>query len=183
VVAKSDDPEVKKAYEDLLVEKMAKRGFKGLPAYKKFPDLNEQPRQSEEERQDLVDTFKSTGIQAVLVLALKNTRIEQPDIDRESKTTNASPNQRSYVSFVEYYNVNSTEFLSSSLRPAEPEDDLPSNESKYTSTVYELEAVVYDLEMPLGNQLAGVYEVEAIDPKSAEKVLQKFTNIVSKQLK
>jgi hypothetical protein len=182
VVAKSDDPEVRKAYEDLLIEKIARRGFTGVAAYEEFPDLSEQPGKTLEERQRVVENFKSAGIQAVLVMALKNTRVEEPDIDREPKTMQVSANQRSYVSFAEYYNVNSTEFLSSSLRPSDREEELPAGENLYKTTVYELEAVVYDLELPLGSQLAGVYEVEATDPKSADQVLQKFTSIISKQL-
>ena len=86
------------------------------------------------------------------------------------------------VSFVDYYNVNSIDYLTSSLRPVDRNEAPEVYDSFLQSTVYTLEAVVYDFSLPKSSQLAGVYEVEVTDPKSAKQVLKRFTSIVSKAI-
>lgn len=184
VIARSEDLDVRRAYEDELVSKIVQKGFSATTAYELFPDLKEKRNRSEVEIQEIVDQFKAKGIQSIVVTSLKHTRTFRPEpIKREESMPESTQKGRYGVSFVDYYNVNSANFLSSSLRPVPVDSEGIDDQSFLETTIYSLEAIVFDLTLTDESQLVGIYEIEATDPKSAEQVLQKFTSIVAKQLK
>ncbi|GGI56991.1 hypothetical protein [Winogradskyella haliclonae] len=183
VIAKSEDLKVRKAYENELVHKLSKEGFEAVAAYELFPNLKENRNTDAEEVKKIVNLFKSKGVESILVTSLRSKKTLKPEPVINSETSSSNIKGKYGFSFVDYYNINSIEYLSSSLRPVDRNSEPEIYESFLESTVYTLEAVVYDLSLPKTSQLAGVYEVEAIDPKSAKQVLERFTTIVAKQIK
>ncbi len=60
---------------------------------------------------------------------------------------------------------------------------MPSESRTYTSETYNLETVIYNLNMEPGKQLLGVITIDVTDPKSVSKVAPKYADAVLKQLK
>ena len=60
---------------------------------------------------------------------------------------------------------------------------MPSETRTYTSETYNLETVIYNLDLEPGKQLLGVIAIDVTDPKSASKVAPKYADAVAKQLK
>lgn len=186
VVARATDIDVREAYEQEIVSKLKTNGIDAIEAYKKFPSLKENKNRSEEETSQIVKMFKEEGINAVLLTALKDTKVQKSTQDTTIDDYMSTGDIGKYgVSFTDYYDVNSIEYLSRNLRPV----DNPNNPndfgltSELISTTYILETVFYNLTLDKKQQLVGVYVIEATDPNSAAQVLKDFTKIISKQFK
>jgi len=60
---------------------------------------------------------------------------------------------------------------------------VPTETRTYTSETYNLETVIYNLDLEPGQQLQGVITIDITDPKSAGKVAPAYADAVVKQLK
>lgn len=182
VVARSNDLEVRKAYEHGIVLKLKELKINAVPAYLEFPKLKEDKDRTPEEIDAIVNQFKSKGIEVILLIALKDTKIEQPRIEEYTEVYSSNSNNTIRVRFTDYYNLHSIEYLNRNLRPLNSTNNMPAMH-KMESTTYILEALIYDLTISFNDQLVAIYEVEASNPESANQVLDRFTNLITKQLK
>ncbi|WP_299886882.1 hypothetical protein [uncultured Lacinutrix sp.] len=183
VVARSNDKEVQKAYENELVSKLKNEDINAISAHKLFPDLKEKSNRSQEEINTIVKDFSKEGIQSILLTALKGTKVEESIPEKEDTNASSIVNRGRYgFTFTDYYNVHSIEYLSRDLRPNYNENDQVSSQL-LSSTTYTLEAVFYDLTLEKDKQFTGFYEVKITDPSSAKQILKKFSNIIIKQFK
>lgn len=185
VIARSTDSDVRKVYEETLVTKLKKEGVNAVSALELFPNLKEKSNRSQEEIDDIVKMFKREGINSIMLTALKNKNIETSQPDKLTDNTISTSKIGKYgISFADYYNVHSIEYLSKELRPGyNVVNDNSNIQPVLSSTTYTLEAVVYDLTLEANKQLIGTFEVEATDPSSAKQVLTNFTSIISTQFK
>lgn len=184
VIARSNDMEVRKAYEDKLTSELNNKGINAVSSYKVFPDLKEKLKRSEGEINTIVKNFKSAGIQTIMLMALKDTKTIESVPSKMEYAKSSTVNIGRYgVSFTDYLNIHSVEYINSTLRPLINDSNNSNNEVVLSSTSYLLEAVVYDLLLESKKQLVGAYEVEVIDPKSGNQVLNRFSSLVVKQLK
>lgn len=182
VIARANDMDVRTAYEQAIVLKLKEEGVDAVAAVKMFPDLKENKNRSQEDINALVESFKTKGINAIILTALKDTKVEESQPQSNSNNYISTANIGRYgISFTDYYNVHSIEYISRNLKPLY--NDSSDVSMPLSSTTYVLEAVIYDLTLENNEQLVGVFEIEAVDPKSGKQVLDKFTNILSKQFK
>ncbi len=181
VVARSNDLEVRKVYEDELVSKLKTQGVDAVAANVIFPNLKEDKDRSQEEIETILSMFNKNGIKSIMLTALKDTKVKKSSTENTADYSSTSMKGKYGISFTDYYNVHSIEYISRNLKPV----DTNTNESvvNLSSTTYILEAVIYDLTLDSDKQLVGVYEIEATDPSSAKQVLNKFTTIITKQFK
>ncbi len=182
VVSRDNDMDVRTSYENAMASKLKEEGVNAVAACELFPDLKENKNRSEEEIDAIVKNFKSKGINAIILTALKDTKIEESQSQSNSNNYISTANIGRYgISFTDYYSVHSIEYISKGLKPVY--NDNQDLGTKLSSTTYVLEAVVYDLALAKKEQLVGVFEIEATDPSSGKKVLNKFTTLISKQFK
>ncbi|WP_303315737.1 hypothetical protein Q4Q34_14265 [Flavivirga abyssicola] len=182
VVARDNDMGIRSSYEKAMVLKLKEKGVDAIAAFELFPDLKEKNNRSQEEIDALVRNFKSKGINAIMLTALKDTKIEESLPQNNSNNYISTANIGKYgISFTDYYNMHSIEYISRGLKPVY--NDNQDLRTQLSSTTYILEAVVYDLALAKKEQLVGVFEIEATDPSSGKKVLNKFTTLISKQFK
>ncbi|WP_282043617.1 hypothetical protein [Winogradskyella flava] len=183
VIGRSDDSETRKQYEDLLVQKLKSENVNAFASNQLFPDLREKENLSDEEKNSIVQKFASNGIEGIVLIALKDTKVTYVDENLSPKSDQMTYNKGRYgLSFADYYNVHSIEYLSKDIVRGNVENLSTTKENPSYST-YILEVVVYDITLDKTEQLVGAYEVEAKEPKSAEQVLNNFTKIISKQFK
>lgn len=182
VVARATDMDVREAYEQEMVLKLKAKGINAVAAYEAFPSLKESKNRSEEEKNQIVKMFIDEGIQAVLLTALKNTKVQESSQERLYDDSFSSTRIGEYgISFMSYLDVNSTSYLTKDLIPENDYINDSGLSHELSSTTYVLEAILYDLTMEKERQLVGVYHIEATDPNSASQVLKGFVKIVSKQ--
>lgn len=184
IIVKSKDQEVRKAYENELAAKLKKKGYLVVVAHQEFPDLRNKENRTESEIANIIDSFREKGIQNVMITSLKNIKTVTPEPENnQTVTTNPIITPRPIsVTFLEYYtSYSSTEYLTETLRPRS--GDAPQGEyiEFLSSTVYNLETLIYDITKKTDNQLIGRFQVEASDPSSAQDVLNKFTTLIAKQ--
>ena len=182
VVARSNDLEVRKAYENELVSELKEQGIDAVAAHVKFPNLKEDKNRSQEEIDAILSMFNKNGIKSIMLTALKDTKIESSSAKSATDYGSASIKGKYGVSFTDYYNVHSIEYISRNLKPVY-NDNASENGFVLSSTTYILEAVVYNLTLESDKQLVGIYEIEATNPSSSQKILDKFTTLISKQFK
>lgn len=184
IVARSDDKEVRKTYEDELVKQLKTENINAVSALNMFPDLKENKNISETDKSRIVKQFTDAGIETIMLIALKDTKVTYVDNGVSSSSDPMIYNKGKYgLSFADYYNVHSIEYLSKDLRRNNPTEDINMPVESMSYSTYVIEAVVYDITLKANNQLVGSYEVEAKDPKSAEQVLNNFTKLIAKEFK
>ncbi len=186
IIARSNDAEVRQAYENELTSKLKAEGINAVASYKIFPDLKDKASRTKVETEEIVKQFKAKGIQSVMLTALKDTKLMQSTQKEGGNNYNKSTiNKGQYgFTFVDYYSVHSIEYISRNLRPNYNANDSNNTEDiVLESTTYILEAALYDLTLEQRNQLVGAYEVQITDPNSGKQVLNKFSNLIVKQFK
>lgn len=183
VIARSNDNEVRKAYESRIAKELSSLQINAVESNKIFPNLTGNKKKSKEEIKNILSMFKREGIEAILLTSLKDTKtITKWPTTLKTTDTRASNFNRYRVSFTNFYDVSSNEYLTSSLRPRNSNAiDDPSPALK--STTYLLEALLYDLTLEEKKQLVGGYQVSFEDPESAKLVLNNFIKIIGKQFK
>jgi len=181
VVARSTDLEVREAYENELVSELKEQGVNAVAAHVKFPNLKEDKNRSQEEIDDILSMFNKNGIKSIMLTALKDTREESSSAKSTTNYGTASIKGKYGVSFTDYYNVHSIEYISRGLKPVY--NDNQDFGTPLSSTTYVLEAVLYDITLAKNEQLVGVFEIASTDPSSAKQILNKFKVLISKQFK
>ncbi|MFI1743086.1 hypothetical protein [Thalassobellus sediminis] len=183
VVARDNDMDVRTSYENAMVSNLKEEGVDAVSAFEMFPALKENKNRKQEEIEALVESFKSNGINAIMLTALKDTNIEESQPKSTSFSPVSTANVGMYgISFTDYYNVHSIEYISRGLKPVY-NDSQDAGTTRLSSTTYILEAIVYDLTLANKKQLVGVFEIEITDPSSGKQVLNKFTTLISKQFR
>ena len=167
IIARSNDFDVRKSYEDELVLKLKELDVNAVAAYELCPYLKEKVNRSQEELNSLIQDFRNNGIEGILLTNLKNTKTESIDPTVKSNDNSLSQKGKYGISFTDYYNINSIEYLNSNLKPINQKKEFDYNTTAFDSTTYTLEVILYNLSLKDVDQLVGLYEVEVIDPKSA----------------
>lgn len=183
ILARSEDDYIRESYENELVSKLKSQHLDAVSALDMFPDLKVKKDRTQEEKLNILKLFRDSKIEAIVLIALKDTRIDRPETNYNDNSYIPTNSKGKYgISFIDYYNVNSVEYLSAKLKPIDFTSETENTNFYLKSTTYILEAVIYDLTLD-DNQLVGAFEVEAVDPNSAKNVLKSFTSIIAKEFK
>jgi hypothetical protein len=181
VIARSDDMVGRQRFEQEIADRLRSAGIDATESYKKFPAMNHNQKQTEEDIAQKVQILKNEGYRGVVLTVLK-------DVSKEIVTSETG----GYVSggyYPSYYGGYYGGFGGYYGRVYSPYGYgyggtyVPSESRTYTSETYNLETVIYDLDKEPGKQLQGVIAIDITDPKSASKVAPKYADAVAKQLK
>ncbi len=176
VAAKSQNIKTRKAYESAIAKNLQDNGIKAVLANEKFPNLQDKKR-SDVEKEKLLTAFKKEGIQGILVTSLKNTIVRTNKNERPK--IQDIPIDYSRRGFFTFYGYDELRDL-----PAVPPQGYEKRSfPELESTVYILEATLYDISLEKEKQLVSVQTVEVTDPTSGNQVLQKFSKLITKQFK
>ncbi|WP_405206614.1 hypothetical protein [Aquimarina sp. LLG6339-5] len=173
IAAKSPNLEIRKSYEIAISKKLKDYDIDVVMMHRIFPDFEEKERTTQEEKSEIIKQFTEKGIEGILVTSLKNTI--------ESKKSDTP--QRVNIP-VEYKDKNFLAFNSENHINHLPKlTGIQNNDTLTISKTYILEAIIYDITLEKKRQLVGVSVIDVTDPKSASKVLDNFSKIVSNQFK
>jgi len=158
VIARSDDMVGRQRFEQEIAERLRAGGIDATESYKKFPSMKQNQQLTEEQIGQRVQIIKNEGYKGVVLTVLK-------DMSKEIVTSETG----GYVSggyYPSYYGGYYGGFGRT-----------------YTSETYNLETVIYNLDLEPGKQLLGVIAIDITDPKSTSKVAPAYADAVLKQLK
>ncbi|UCE93469.1 MAG: hypothetical protein JSV73_11820 [Flavobacteriaceae bacterium] len=181
VIARSDDMVGRQRFEQEIAERLRAGGVDATESYKKFPSMKQNEQLTEEQIAQRVQIIKNEGYKGIVLTVLK-------DMSKEIVTSETG----GYVSggyYPSYYGGYYGGFGGYYGRVYSPYGYgyggtyVPSETRTYTSETYNLETVIYNLDLEPGKQLLGVIAIDITDPKSASKVAPKYADAVAKQLK
>lgn len=181
VIARSDDMVGRQRFEQEIAERLRAGGVDAIESYKKFPAMKQNQQLTEEQIAQRVQIIKNEGYKGIVLTVLK-------DMSKEIVTSETG----GYVSggyYPSYYGGYYGGFGGYYGRVYSPYGYgyggtyVPSETRTYTSETYNLETVIYNLDLEPGKQLLGVIAIDITDPKSASKVAPKYADAVAKQLK
>ncbi len=185
VIARSPDLEVRKSFEDAMVQNLNKQKIEAVSGLARFPELVEKENITPEESNAIKEKIESSGFRTVLLMALKDTKTTYVSTNKPSSGDNMIYDMGRYgVSFVDYYNVHSIEYLSKDInRYTNTDDSTDLNiQTNASYNTYYLEALLYDLERNNKEELVSIYEVEYVEPRSLEDLRKHFTKTIAKQI-
>lgn len=181
VISRSDDMVSRQRFEQEIANKLREAGVDATESYTKFPAMKHNQKRSEEEIDQVIQIIKNEGYTGVVLTVLKDKTKEIVTSETGGYTSGGyypSTYGGYYGGFGGYYGRAYSPYgygYGGSYVPAETRT--------YTSETYELETVVYNLDLPKGKQLLGVISVDVTDPKSASKVAPQYADAVVKQWK
>ena len=173
VIARSDDMVGRQRFEQEIAERLRAGGVDAMESYKKFPAMKQNQQLTEEQIAQRVQIIKNEGYKGVVLTVLK-------DMSKEIVTSETG----GYVSggyYPSYYGGYYGGFGGYYGRVYSPYGY--GYGRTYTSETYNLETVIYNLDLEPGKQLLGVIAIDITDPKSSSKVAPKYADAVAKQLK
>ncbi len=180
VVARTENPEARKAFELEIADKLKARGFKATPSYIKFPEFLPNDKPTDDKKDQIRNMLQKEGFDGVVLSILKDYQERTRSITMggyEASVNYGYTDWPNYVGggfYTYYYHPlsYSTEYL-----------DVEKTEYVMTSKLYVLETVAYDLNRPDKEQLLALVNAEVENPSTAESLAPKYAAAIAKRLK
>ncbi|MCK5638380.1 MAG: hypothetical protein KAH67_06690 [Flavobacteriaceae bacterium] len=188
VIGRADDMTSRQRFEQEISERLRADGIDATESYKKFPSMKQNVKRTEEEVDQLIQIIKNEGFKGVVLTVLKDMSTEIVTSETGGYTAggyygggygmHGMGYGGHYGGFGGYYGS-----VYSPYGYGYGGSYVPSETRTYTSKIYVLETVIYNLELEKGKQLMSVISVEVTDPKSASEVAPKYADKVLKAMK
>ncbi len=188
VIGRADDMTSRQRFEQEIAERLRADGIDATESYKKFPSMKQNVKRTEEEVDQLIQIIKNEGFKGVVLTVLKDMSTEIVTSETGGYTAggyygggygmHGMGYGGYYGGFGGYYGRTYSPYGYGYGGAY-----VPSETRTYTSKIYVLETVIYNLELEKGKQLMSVISVEVTDPKSASEVAPKYADKVLIALK
>jgi hypothetical protein len=179
VIARTAHKPSREAFEQGMVEELAKKGLKGTASYKVFPDLKPNKKLSPEEIEGVKEMLRGKGLDAVIVSVVK-------DVEEISETTTeggyeAGASLSSYynMSYVGFYGYYASPGSFASFDGVEVEETMTTKVNK----IYVLETSVHNLDLDGKKQLVALVTSKIDQPESITALADEYARAVAKALK
>jgi len=183
VIARTDDMVSRQRFETEIAERLRADGIDATESYKKFPSVKHHVKRTEAEIDQVVQIIKNEGFKGIVLTVLKDMSTEIVTSETGGYTSGG------YGAYGMGYGGYYGGFGGYYGRAYSPYGYgyggtyVPSETRTYTSNIYALETVIYNLDLEKGKQLMSVISVEVTDPKSASEVAPKYADKVLDALK
>ncbi|MEM8929261.1 MAG: hypothetical protein AAGC45_13770 [Bacteroidota bacterium] len=178
VISRTDDDQIRRAFENKIVEHMTDQGVKATASYTKFPKIDPNEKITEERRKEILKILNYEGFDAVILTALKDYQ-EDTRINKDGGYyvggDYLSYYPRYYGGFGRYYYH---PYAYSTAGAAYVEETTTIT----TSKIYILETTVYDLTRPDENQLVTVVTSKVDNPQNVTDTAEQYVAKVSKAI-
>jgi len=181
VIARADDNIARQRFEQEIANRLRNDDYDATESYTKFPNTPHNKKRTADEIEKVISIIKAEGFNAIVLTVLRDKSKEIVTSETGGYTTGGyypSSYGGYYGGFGGYYGS-----VYSPYGYGYGGTYVPSETRTYTSEIYSLETVVYDLRKEKGKQLLGVVSVDITDPKSASKVAPEYANAVAKGMK
>lgn len=171
VIARVDDMPGRQQFEMEIASRLREGGMNAIESYKQYPSLNILLQLDDKQIEQWIAGIREEGISGIVLTVIK-------DEKQETRTSSSGvyvgggyyPSiYDGYGYFGDYYG---SYFSPYGYHGAY----IPASQRTYTSDIYYLETVAYDLNRDKGQQLIAVVSVNITDPKSAVDVAEKYAD-------
>ena len=181
VIARTDNADARKAFEDAMYREMRAEGIDGAVSYEFIEDLQANKQLSESEVENAKQMIRDKGFQAVAITVLKDKK-QTVQINKEGgyyagATYSSSIDPYLYNFYTYYSHPNSLPSARYSGNYVEPTNNVE------RSITYVLETLIFDLEKPEKEQLVGQVTASLEDPDSAIDVAGNYARTIARTLK
>ncbi|MCW5515694.1 hypothetical protein [Muriicola sp. Z0-33] len=176
VVSRTPQDDVRKGYERAISKELRAVGFNATASHLVFPDLKPLTNKTVERIAQTISKFRDEGYDILLLTSLKD--VNEQDILRSEEGFGSLSDYygNKYVTLKGYYDdVHAPPKLS----PLETELE-PITKKEVT---FILEAVTYNLSLPVEQRLLSVVTTEITNPNSASSVKKGFAKAIAKEIK
>lgn len=178
VIARTNDKQVRIAFENEMVSRMSKSGFSSTASFTKFPSFDIDRKPTEADVEKFVELIKKDGFNGIVLTVLK-------DYQEETRITTeggyyAGGNYWGY--YPRYYGG----FRGYYYHPASMStlgNYVEERSTTSTSRIYIVETTVYDLEKSGEDQLMAVVTSKLDNPESASGIAKDYVKKITKSLK
>lgn len=167
VLVKISDRNARYALEGQFKDRLAEKGIQSETASIKFPPLDPNKKETEDQIMETVKMFKSENIGIVILTTLK-------DVEESVHTETSG----GYYAGGGYYPPPYRRFSRYYFSYYDPGVYVPLSSTTSVSKNYHLETVVFDLNGNENEQLLSVTSVEVKDPGNVDKVAAKYAQSV-----
>lgn len=176
VISRVDDQVGRQRFEQEIADRLRAGGIKAVESYKQYPSLNILLQLTEDEIDRWVAGIQQEGFNGIVLTVIK-------DATSETRTSSSGVGVGvgHYPGYYDGYGYFGDYFGSVYSPYGYSGAYIPLSQRTYTSEVYQLESVAYDLERERNQQLIAVVTVEIKDPKSAAEVAPKYADKVFAQ--
>lgn len=176
VMARSDSRSSRQIFENEIAAQLREKGIDAVESYTKYPDLNLNKKVSEADTDKFISTVLADGFEVIVLTVTKDKRTEV-NVESSGGYYAGYPSMyRGYRGFRGYYGRYYSPYgMGGSY--------VPETQRTYSSDVYMLETVMYDLRRENDNQLVAVIGVDVSDPVSASDIVTEYAKKVVGQLK
>ena len=169
VIARVDDMPGRQQFEQEIASRLREGGMSAIESYKKYPSLNILLQLDEQQIEQWIESIRNEGINGIVLTVIK-------DEKQETRTSSSGVYVGAgyYPSIYDGYGYFG-DYYGSYFSPYGYHGAyIPASQRTYTSDIYYLETVAYDLKRDKGQQLIAVVSVNITDPDSAATVAEKY---------
>ncbi len=185
IINKSKREGIRQRGEREIANALKVKGVDAVESFVAFPYLSVNANRTEEELAKVLQQFLDAGYEAVMITKLKNPSKEMSantritDEDKQKSETDEFYDTSSYGKYPLTFGVylNDTDVPNRTPGP----DGLEETTDNY-SEVFELETVTYHIK-PGQEKLLGSVAIDITDPEDIMGTLEKYAELVAKQLK
>lgn len=176
VIARVDDQVGRQRFELEIANRLREGGIKAVESYRQYPSLNILMQLSEEEIDRWIAGIQNEGFDGIILTVIKEAKTE-----KRTSTSGVGVGVGYYPGYYDGYGYFGDYFGSVYSPYGYSGAYIPVSQRTYTSEIYHLETVAYDLERERNKQLIAVVTVDITDPKSAADVAEKYADKVFAQ--
>ena len=180
VVARTNNPQARYAFEDAITAQLVKEGFKATASYQKFPKLN--PDKPDEKRGEMIRSIlESEGYDGVVISVVK-------DYQESEQTTTSG----GYYAGAGYYPSTYPQYYGGfygfyGMPMAYSTWDsgvyMPTSSTTRTVKTYVLQTLVYNLDLPEDKQMVAIVTSKMEDPEKASVAANDYALAITDALK
>jgi len=177
VMARTDDMVSRQRFEDEIATQLRAEGIDAVESYKSLPSLRLNVEMSEAETSQQIEKFRNGGFDGMVLTVVKDVKSEMTTSESGGYVTGGGAyGGYGYGGFNNYYGNNYSPYGMGGTY-------VPRTQRTYTSDIYNLETVVYDLSKSGESQLVAVVSIKITDPASATQVAEPYAKKVIDQFK
>lgn len=176
VIARTANTQGRIAFEQAIADQISSKGIKATPSFTRFPKLKPDEQVTEERQELIMNILDSEGYDGIVLTVIKDARETTNTVTSGGYYSGgmySSYYPRYYGGFRGYYH-HPYSYSTYGNYYVEP------TTRTYTTQIYILETVIYDLTLPENEQLVAVVTTEIKDPSSVTKAADAYVAAIVK---
>ena len=180
VLARTQNKQARIAFENEIVAQLTAEGMKATASFTKFPKLNPDEEVTEERQHMIREILDNEGFNGVVVTVVKDYQESEKTVTDGGYYAGGTYGYGGYHGYYGGYYGGFNGYYHNPMSYSSYGSYVPSTTTTYTTKVYILETVIYNLDEPEGKQLVAVVTSQLEDPKDVTKNAEEYVKAITK---